>query len=684
MFKHMKLGAKLIGGFSIVCLLTLALGIFAVVNMLSVKRTATELSVELVPEVGVANEVERWSLQTMYATRGYAFTEEPEFLQQARANLEKTKGFLKAATEHADKYDLPTLRANAKKATEKAALYEQALNETVKVTEAMEKEKATMNTSAAEFVSSCEAFVHAQEKKLDEELGQLAAGKTTADKVKERASKVEFGYDIINQGGTVRIGAWKAIAEREPVQFNKALQAFPGIFKSLDTLKPITRLPADMKELDDIRKSAANYQGAMERFLTNWQAREDLGKKRNVAAGEVLAAAEETAKYGMAVTSKATDAAASSLASSSTLLIIGVATCVVLGLLLGFFITRSITKPIMTVATTLSSGADQSAAAAGQVSSSSQSLAEGSSEQAASLEETSSSLEEMSSMTKRNAGNAQRANDLAREASASATAGATDMQAMAVAMADIKTSSDDIAKIIKTIDEIAFQTNILALNAAVEAARAGEAGMGFAVVADEVRNLAQRSAVAAKETATKIEGAIGRTALGVNLSEKVAARLQEIVTKAKQVDELVAEVATASKEQTQGIDQLNTAIGQIDKVTQSNAANAEESASAAEEMSAQTEALKEAVGDLLALVNGSTARTATPAAGLGAHEGHGAGQGQRRPKARAAARANGGASLVNGNGNGEMFAGARSDHVVLTPPNRTAPPAFDSFKDMNH
>jgi methyl-accepting chemotaxis protein len=198
------------------------------------------------------------------------------------------------------------------------------------------------------------------------------------------------------------------------------------------------------------------------------------------------------------------------------------------------------------------------------------------------------------------------------------------MQTMSAAMEAIKISSDDIAKIIKTIDEIAFQTNILALNAAVEAARAGEAGMGFAVVADEVRNLAQRSAQAAKETAAKIEGAIAKTAQGVDISSKVSLTLNEIVVKARQVDELAAEVAGASREQTQGITQINIAVGQMDKVTQSNAANAEESAAAAEELNAQALTMKESVAQLLRLVggNGQTTQTSKPAAHSRAKEAH--------------------------------------------------------------
>jgi methyl-accepting chemotaxis protein len=285
----------------------------------------------------------------------------------------------------------------------------------------------------------------------------------------------------------------------------------------------------------------------------------------------------------------------------------GLAFAVVIGVAVAFLITYGTSKILRTVSSALDDGASQVASAANQVSASSQSLAEGSSEQAASLEETSSSLEEMSSMTKRNAENSQKANDLARQSRDSAEKGASDMKEMNSAMQAIKDSSDDIAKIIKTIDEIAFQTNILALNAAVEAARAGEAGMGFAVVADEVRNLAQRSAQAAKETSAKIEGAIAKSGQGVAISAKVAKALDDILSRARQVDELAAEVASASREQSQGINQVNLAVGQMDKVTQSNAANAEESAAAAEELNAQAESMKHSVKELMKLVGGQNA-----------------------------------------------------------------------------
>ncbi len=235
---------------------------------------------------------------------------------------------------------------------------------------------------------------------------------------------------------------------------------------------------------------------------------------------------------------------------------------------------------------------EQVTSAGGQISSGSQSLAQGANEQASSLEEVSSSLEEMASMTKQNADNANQAKGLAAESDTYAKSGSDAMGRMSSAINRIKESSDQTAKIVKTIDEIAMQTNLLALNAAVEAARAGEAGRGFAVVAEEVRNLAQRSAQAAKNTADMITESVRNADDGVKIATEVSQSFETIANSAKKVNDLIAEIAAASQEQSSGIEQINTAVAQMDKVTQQNAANSEESASAAEELSSQAEELK--------------------------------------------------------------------------------------------
>lgn len=239
----------------------------------------------------------------------------------------------------------------------------------------------------------------------------------------------------------------------------------------------------------------------------------------------------------------------------------------------------------------LTEGSSQVASAAEQISESSQNLAEGSSEQAASIEETSSSMEEISAMTRQNADNAKEAASLANLCNASAEHGNHAMGMLNTAIHEISDSSKKIANIIKVIDEIAFQTNLLALNAAVEAARAGEQGKGFAVVAEEVRNLAQRSANAAKETAQLIEDSGKKVDAGVALTNKVGESLKEIVKNVRKVTDLVNEIDNASQEQSEGVGQVGKAITQMDQVIQQNAANAEETASASEELSAQANSL---------------------------------------------------------------------------------------------
>ncbi len=244
----------------------------------------------------------------------------------------------------------------------------------------------------------------------------------------------------------------------------------------------------------------------------------------------------------------------------------------------------------------VATGARQIDAGSNQVSASSQTLSESASEQAASLEEISSSLEEIRSMAGQNSASAQEATGLAGESQGSADKGHQEMVHMAGAMDEIKSSSAEISKIIKVIDEIAFQTNLLALNAAVEAARAGEAGKGFAVVAEEVRNLAQRSAEAAKNTGAMIQTASSRADNGVAIAGRVSDTLEEIVASTKKVNTLLSEIAIASQGQADGIAEVNKGVGQLDSVTQQNAGNSEQLASAAQETAAQATTLRDLVG----------------------------------------------------------------------------------------
>ncbi|MHB8066633.1 MAG: methyl-accepting chemotaxis protein [Desulfobaccales bacterium] len=370
------------------------------------------------------------------------------------------------------------------------------------------------------------------------------------------------------------------------------------------------RTPEEKQVLNEWQDVFSKYKPARERWLELYQA----GKKEEAAEYR----AQNTNRYGAASVKALSrlieiqkrigeererlGLAESQRTRQVVVWFIGI--ILVFGVVLSVIISHKITSSLRHSTKLLSESAAQVTSASGQISDSSQSLAQGTSEQAAAIEETSSSLEEMSAMTRHNADNAQKANALMHEAGIVVENANNSMHDLTGAMKEVSTASSETAKIIKTIDEIAFQTNLLALNAAVEAARAGEAGAGFAVVADEVRNLAMRAAEAAKNTTDMIEATTAKVHGGSELVGKTAEAFLQVASSTMKVKELVAEIAAASHEQAQGVEQINRAITEMDKVVQQNAASAEESASASQELTSQSNQMKLIVGELAALVGG--------------------------------------------------------------------------------
>ncbi|MCW8130056.1 MAG: hypothetical protein KIS92_06885 [Planctomycetota bacterium] len=607
MFANLTLGQRIVAGFIVVLAMMVAVASISLAKMSGARTEAANLDRVYVHEVEHTTHVFKRIFDSRIAFRSLGLSADLKYSEQAMASLADLKEDLKDLEDLARDARVEELATRVSASYAALEQYHALGTATGDLVAKLHASRKVMYESQADLLANCDAYLAEQQRRMDE---LLAAAIPDADQLKKRWSRIQDASAIRTQMNEVRFKIAQAERDRNHEALLPPLHALPEIARKSAALRDASSQEVDKAQLERVRVCAEGYQKAVQDLHGHLKDLGELSKKRTAAGEALSSAADGIMNDGL---EKAVAGAKSSNDQLSLAVVatwIGLAAAIMLGMGLALLIARSITGPIRRAITGLESSSEQVSAASGQVAGASQQLAEGASEQASSLEETSASLEEMASMTCQNADNAKQANHMAIQARESADAGRQAMTRMVEAIGQIKKSSDETAKIVKTIDEIAFQTNLLALNAAVEAARAGEAGKGFAVVAEEVRNLAMRSAEAAKSTAALIEQSQKNSDNGVSASSEVAEILQKIVEVSQKLTQVSGEVSAASGEQSKGIEQVNAAVSQMDKVTQSNAANAEESASASEELSAQARELQETVQQLSRLVGGAGAARA--------------------------------------------------------------------------
>jgi len=598
--KKLTLGQQLFFGFCAVLALMLLLSALQVWRMRQVLAESQELAgfhMPMLQQVAAAETAQRTA---GYQMVGYSFNRLEDWLKKARAEIARVEQAMDQLQQLADQNPTAagTLRAGLPTFREQLGVYKKVVDETeCNALANVQNREDSVRTSAA-LAKLIQSYRMLQEEQLEARI----QGHAATEELRAGLDRLRAADALVAEYVLIRVEFWKTQFSGDVALAMGVIERIARIDAGVDALLKTDLLEKDRQFLQQAKPAVAEFRGHLQEFVDLTKANEVVRVNRLKAYQAVLTSAAALGDEAEKETLAVANTTANIMLQNRLITYVGVGVAIMVGILLAWLITRSLARLLRDLIGRLMAGADQTTDAAAQVASASQKLASGASEQAASLEETSASLEELSSMTKQNAESANQANGSMQQSAGRIQQATAAMREMGEAIGRIQQSTEETAKILKTVDEIAFQTNILALNAAVEAARAGEAGAGFAVVADEVRALAQRSAQSARETTDLIATSRQNATAGAAASTRLADLMNAISADTQKVVEQVGHIANVSHEQSQGVSQINTAVLQMDKVTQANASSAEETASASEELSAQAEELRGAVQALQAII----------------------------------------------------------------------------------
>ncbi|MDM8535501.1 methyl-accepting chemotaxis protein [Desulfobacterales bacterium HSG17] len=599
--KTIGLGKKIRAGFGLLIVIMIIFGAVSILNIHQIRKGSAVLSIEYVPIVITAKNLEKYAHDAFRDMLAYGFSEDNESYEKGLKNLEEVKRYIKEAHDIAAGSDYLSSLVQISNDTQEIFLeYQTLINETKKKFISISNDRDALDDAALKFIKNAGQFKSYQDATMKNEILE----NTDPEKLEQRLKKISLINELINHGNMVRSIIYKSLAVNEPDLIKNGREHFDTMEKIYQELMSVTSRNENFEKIAISKAANQEYKEAMTNYLSNWLELQEIGKQRRITADEILSGTEQISMFAIQETKKFSDKTLNSTSYGFYFLSLGMLIAVIAGIIVSAFVTRMITKPINSIIEGLDRGAEILSSASDQISTASRSLAEGSSQQAASVEQTSASMEQMSSMTQQNSNNAKQADRLMSESRKVIQHTNESMNDLVDSMEKINSASEKTSKIIKTIDELSFQTNLLALNAAIEAARAGEAGAGFAVVADEVKSLAMRSAGAAKETSALIEETVERIKAGAGVVEKAKGAFSEVDDISAKAGDLVGEIAAASDDQAQGIEQVNRGVADMDKVIQQNAANAQETSSASEQLLFQAGKMKEFVEKLILIVKG--------------------------------------------------------------------------------